>query len=48
MILARAGTPNTATITDFNVFQDYLNFDQAHFANTAALLAATRTSTAMR
>jgi hypothetical protein len=36
-----ASTPNTDTITDFSVFQDYLNFDQAHFANTAALLAAT-------
>ena len=29
------------TVTDFNVAQNFLNFDQAHFANVAALLAAT-------
>jgi RTX calcium-binding nonapeptide repeat (4 copies) len=30
------------TITDFNVFQDSLNFDQAHFADIPTLLAATQ------
>jgi Ca2+-binding RTX toxin-like protein len=35
------GTPNIDSITDFNVFQDYLNLDQGHFANAAAVLAHT-------
>jgi Ca2+-binding RTX toxin-like protein len=37
-----ASTPNADHVTDFNVFQDFLNVGGGHFANINALLAATQ------